>query len=151
MTEKIYLGKVKNTFDGNVANEMLWLEKHSWDCDWYWGFGYIGNKHLHTHFDLTFLSDSQHYIASEIFEQNDTAINITDKAWWIIRDLFVQAYALSKAAAVYRYGGHQTSEEITTIIQDKKMSRILNNDLEIVLNTLWNFLSEIRTPKEVNQ
>ena len=25
----------------NQENEKVWLEKPSWDCDWYWGFGYV--------------------------------------------------------------------------------------------------------------
>ena len=26
-----------------------WLESESWDCNWYWGFGYLGNKNCHYH------------------------------------------------------------------------------------------------------
>ena len=42
-TEKIALGKV----DGNT----IYLSSPSWDCGWYWGFGYLGNKDCHYHID----------------------------------------------------------------------------------------------------
>lgn len=25
----------------NKHNKLVWLEEPSWDCDWYWGFGYM--------------------------------------------------------------------------------------------------------------
>ena len=40
---KRYLGKL----DG----EKVWLAPPSWDRDWYWGYGYIQNKNLHTRFN----------------------------------------------------------------------------------------------------
>ena len=40
-----------------------WLEEPSWDCNWYWGFGYVqtfdrsGNDiDSHQHFDILFLT-----------------------------------------------------------------------------------------------
>ena len=41
--EKIPLGKV----DGKT----IYLSPPSWDCDWYWGFGYLGNEYCHYHVD----------------------------------------------------------------------------------------------------
>ena len=29
--------------------ERVYLSKHSWDCGWYWGFGYVGNRDCHFH------------------------------------------------------------------------------------------------------
>ena len=37
------------------SSEPIFLEGFKWDCDWYWGGGYLGNKNLHTHFDGCFL------------------------------------------------------------------------------------------------
>ena len=56
-TEDYYLIGKDNT------GERVWLEKPSWDCGWYWGFGYLqtmqGNRepsrardiNSHTHWD----------------------------------------------------------------------------------------------------
>ena len=52
----------------NHDGEYVWLEKESWDCGWYWGFGYLhtysNNRcpersrdlNSHFHFDSTFLN-----------------------------------------------------------------------------------------------
>ena len=29
----------------------IYLDGFSWDCGWYWGFGYLGNKNCHYHVD----------------------------------------------------------------------------------------------------
>ena len=130
--DKIYLGKHPD-YDGK-----LFLSKHSWDCGWYWGFGYIGNKNVHTHFDSVFLNDSE--VASNVF----TETPFSDADWWIVRDLFIQAYALKKAAEAYRYGGHQTTVTgVTDIIKDVDMTVRLNADLERVLNMVWNVCANV--------
>lgn len=132
--ERIYLGKLKNDAGTFGAGEPIYLSKHSWDCGWYWGFGYLGNRNLHFHFDS--LLDNSKY-ASDLFEDP----KVSNNDWWVIRDLFVQAYALKKAAEVYYYGGHQTSRKgVTDLIKDDTMVRRLNADLEKVLDTAWDFI-----------
>jgi hypothetical protein len=49
MKKRWLLGNLKGTL------EPVYLEDFSWDCDWYWGGGYVGNKNFHTHFDGCFL------------------------------------------------------------------------------------------------
>ncbi len=137
--KKIFIGKVSEHFEhGSIAGEKIYLTKHSWDCDWYWGFGYIGNKDLHTHFNIVFLETTR-YTPKEIF---DTCI-FDSKTWWVLRDLFVQAYALKKAAEIYQHGGHQTTLTGTTdMIKDLNKAEILNKDLEKILNKIWEIVLE---------
>ena len=128
MKDKVYLG---NTTEYGK----LYLSKHSWDCGWYWGFGYIGNSRLHMHIDSLIGTESN---VDKIF---DKGTPITQSQWWIIRDLFKQAYALQKAAEVYQYGGHQTTKPgITDGIKNLEMAALINKDLKIVLNKVWDFL-----------
>lgn len=141
MEEKIFIGTVKSDVNiPYIKGEKLYLTKHSWDCNWYWGFGYIGNKSLHTHFDNTFLNN--HLTYSEIFYKPiHRDYYFKDSDWYVIKDLFIQAYSLQKTAEVYRYGGHQTiRENITDIIKNQDKANIINKDLELVLNTLWDFI-----------
>lgn len=42
--EKVYLGK--------YGGEDVWLARPSWNCGWYWGFGYVQNRYLHTHLSM---------------------------------------------------------------------------------------------------
>lgn len=130
------LGTVRKDYKENtVSGETIFLSEHNWDCDWYWGFGYVGNGRLHTHFDSTFLSTEAD--VNKIF--SETKIN--QDTWWLLRDLFIQAYALSKSAETYRYGGHQTTKKgVTDIIQDKKMCIRLNKDLKTVLDKIWSLI-----------
>ena len=145
MVNKIYLGKIKNDFNPEdkyscVRGESLYIEKHKWDCGWYWGFGYIGNRNLHTHMDSTFLNGITGI--EEIFEES----TFTQKEWWVIRDLFIQAYALKKCSEVYRNGGHQTTEKGTTdLIKSSTMEKKINADLEKVLNKVWEFMTKDRS------
>jgi len=134
---KIYLGKVSNDYsDSMVAGETLYLDKHKWDCEWYWGMGYIGNTNLHTHFDSSFLGQSI-FEVSKIF----TTTKLTQDDWWILRDLFIQAYALKSAAAVYRYGGHQTEKAMHII--DVDMAATLNSDLKKILDEIWKVVTAV--------
>ena len=141
MTQKIRLGRLKTDAGTHADGEEVYLEKHRWDCGWYWAFGYLGSRTCHFHFDsLLCIKDGKggvKYTASALF--SDTPI--TDTEWWVIRDLFVQAYALKKAAEVYRYGGRQTTLlGVTNLIRSKNLAARLNKDLETVLDTLWNFI-----------
>lgn len=140
--QKIRLGRLKPDAGTSIADgEVVYLEKHRWDCGWYWAFGYLGNRNCHFHFDsLLYIKDGNggvKYEASDLFSETP----ITDKDWWELRDLFVQAYALRKAAEVYRYGGHQTSRPgVADLIRSEEMEARLNKDLEKVLDTLWDFV-----------
>ena len=137
MSEKTYLGRISKDYDCYMSGENCYLTKHSFDCNWYWGFGYIGNNNCHMHFDGTLLT--QETDVNKIF--SDT--KISQNEWWVIRDLFIQAYALKSCAEVYRHGGHQTSKKnVTDVIQSKELETRINIDLEKVLNTLWDYIDK---------
>lgn len=145
MTTRIYLGKVKKGATEFLSGEAVYLTKHQWDCKWYWAFGYIGNSKNHCHFDGQFLGRNPQ-MASELFEETP----LTDTNWWVIRDLFVQAYALKKAAEVYQYGGHQTTVMgLTDMIRNPDKAKALNADLERVLDALWEYVSKAVNHKQV--
>ena len=78
MSEKIFLGTVRDGIEGMIiSGEKLYIEKHSFDCGWYWGFGYIGNKNIHTHFSELLYPDTKKsgynvYNASELFKKGLT-------------------------------------------------------------------------------
>ncbi len=47
--DKWYLGKLIGT------GSRVYLEDFSWNCNWYWGGGYLINSRFHAHFDGAFL------------------------------------------------------------------------------------------------
>ena len=84
------------------------------------------------------LIDAEYNIGN-IFDKGSP---ITQDQWWLIRDLFKQAYALKAAAEVYQYGGHQTTRPgMTDCIKNLEMAARINKDLETVLDKVWDFLS----------
>jgi hypothetical protein len=130
MEEKIYLGRHK-------TNGVTYLTKHKWDCGWYWAFGYVGNSRCHWHI-------------SAIIQHSETSVNhhfestwITQDQWWILRDLFLSAYTLKKAAETYRHGGFQTrsAKPYLTFISEEMEKRI-NEDLGKLLDTIWELVSK---------
>jgi uncharacterized protein YerC len=57
--------------------------------------------------------------------------------------LFKQAYALKECAEVYQYGGHCTTSAETKVIKSLDVAKMLNQDLKIVLDTVWELLEKI--------
>ena len=152
MKDKICIGKVKKEIPASqnynpetdrvfIEGEKLYLEKHSWDCGWYWSFGYIGNKDLHTHCNV-FIKELLWHSKNEVFEKS--IFNNNDN-FWVFKDLLSQAYALKKAAEVYRHGGYCSSlKGVTDIIQSNVQEQIINKDLETVLDAMWDFLINLQ-------
>jgi hypothetical protein len=141
--EYIILGRVKQGAGTYADGQTLVIHKHSWDCGWYWGFGYIGNAQCHFHFDTLI---GRHKV-KDLFEHT----LISDSDWWVIRDLYKQAYALKEAAATYQHGGHLTHRAgVTDIIKDKEVADRLNKDLGTILDKAWAYLQMATTrPLEV--
>jgi hypothetical protein len=148
--EKIFIGKVKSEIKKDqcydpekdsisILGEKLWMTKHSWDCNWYWGFGYIGNKNLHCHADV-FIEKLIWMSKEDVFE---SSIFKTHDQFWEFKDLLKSAYALKKAAEVYHLGGHCISTKRTKLVVNKRREKSVNADLEKVLNTLWDMLTEL--------
>lgn len=42
-TEKIYLGK------RHIDNRLVYIAAPTWDCNWYWSFGYLKASGEHFH------------------------------------------------------------------------------------------------------
>jgi len=119
---------------GMVGDEFCFLSKHAWHCDWYWGFGYVGNNKHHYHIESMIGAETD---VDKIF----SSTRLTQNAWWITRDLFIQAYALKKASEVYRYAGYQIVETgITDVLKCQEKADHLNADLAIILDKVWDFL-----------
>ncbi len=142
MKEKIFLGT------GAKGEGRLYLEKHSWDCDWYWGFGYIGNNHLHMHIESLIKHPAQYDSLWTNVGSHFKSTWLTQGQWWILRDLFISAYALKTAAGVYRYGGYQTEAANTFRVINSERAADINRDLEVLLERIWILLTEWKQAAE---
>lgn len=154
--KKVYL--LGKDLDGT----MYWLEAPSWDCNWYWGFGYVetytnnscpDKAHdikSHQHIDSSFIGKvgvNKDYIYN-IF---DTPLlkggtTFTEEEGWEISELFSQFYTLSKAADLfYSEKGHVAS---TTVKHDsdecKRMYDYIN---QTMMPAIFKRIGEILSPE----
>jgi hypothetical protein len=137
----------------------IYITKPSFDCGWYWSFGYLGNKNEHYH-----LKDYQSKTISikdsedkfHIFEQKrnlnmfdalreDYELNpCIEENLWQFCELAATVYTLKETAEVFGRGGsHYTSNPCFNVIINKaEVKRINEIVLPEVLQTFWNLLSE---------
>lgn len=120
--EKSYaFGKDIYLLGVDESGERYWLEAPSWDCDWYWGFGYVetytNNKNpgrskdiaSHTHID-GFMGQHEYYDTEKgrfvkgeyihnIYDSpRFAAVTFNESEGWELSELFKQFYLLRKMA-----------------------------------------------------
>lgn len=108
----------------NEYDEPLWMEAPSWDCDWYWGFGYVEtytrpndptrSKDIrsHSHFNrlLWFVDEKtgKHYAhLNESPSLKKTVLTTAES--WELSDLMKSFYCLKEAAEIFKRGGSHLS------------------------------------------
>lgn len=135
-------GKDKILFGTNKeTNEKIYLEKPTWDCGWYWSFGYLGNKHCHYHLSNYAKGRNIHMYDALI---NDYDLNDAIKSdLWEFCELAKSIYIMKESAELLGRGGaHYTNNPMKDIIQDKEYTTKLNDDvLPKVMQFFWNKFS----------
>lgn len=123
--------------------EKVWLTPASWDCEWYWGFGYIHQKDSHTHVDSSLMGKQEVYnhekqcwqlsseYVSNIFDSpRFAATTFTENEGWTLSELFKTFYTLKKTAEMYHTGGaHITTNPLSKILKNKKQEDHINKVL----------------------
>lgn len=101
---------------GEVDGKSIYLSAPSWDCDWYWGFGYLGNKYCHYHVKgLTKIEtyDFERGVSKYEFTDlhnglkkhfGDTFIVTSDNDIWTLAELFESFYSLKEYAELCHKG-----------------------------------------------
>ena len=147
-----YLGETEH-------GENLWLEEAKWDCQWYWGFGYVetytNNKypHLakdissHSHFDglVGFKKDNGDYVhhLNESPKMKSTVLG--EKESWELCDLMKSFYTLRDTAELYHQGNsHLTSSHELCLKNKEAYDRINKVELPKIFKRVY----EILTPKD---
>lgn len=128
--EKIFIGKS----DG--LNEFL--AAPSWDCGWYWGFGYLQNENIHHHVDSinkdkSLFDSIKEYYGDTInpkLTENDNA------KLWIFCELMRTFYTLKKTTEVLGRGGsNYTTNPISALIKNVDEVKRIN---EVIMPALFN-------------
>lgn len=119
----------------NQEGKKEWLEEPSWDCNWYWGFGYIetytNNKNpeksrdisMHTHFDSLFLNKNSNCF--DAFKKHYKETTLSDNEIWMLLELMNTFYMCKQWAAVLHCNGsHITESRLKTLKNNEEWERI---------------------------
>ena len=127
-----------------------WMEEPSWDCGWYWGFGYIEtyqeNKNpskaediwSHSHFDLLSEKNMNLY---DGFKEKFTDTPLEDEEIWQLCELMKTFYIMREYAEVLHRGdAHYTENPCKEVIKNDEEWRRIN---EVVLPEVFKEVRKI--------
>lgn len=136
-------------------NDYIWLEAASWNCSWYWGFGYIEvytnqlkpniarDITSHSHWSgLVGKQDDGKYL-HHINEYLKVSV-LTDSESWRLSDLMQSFYTLKESAELLGRGGsHLSSSGNLEILKNLTMVKTIN---EIMLPAIFAEVYKILEP-----
>jgi hypothetical protein len=154
----------KSIFIGKNNNENIYLSAPSWDCGWYWGFGYLGNKDCHYHVDgLTKIQSYNH--GKKVWEYEfvnmydgfkkhfGKSLIVRDSQLWTLCELFKTFYVLKETAEVLGRGGaHYTKNPCADIITNKgEVDRINSKVLPAIFEEIYKILIAAQENESINK
>lgn len=115
------------------------LAPPSWDCGWYWGFGYLQSKDIHHHIDT--LNPNKNMFDALKGYYGDTLTIKDDADLWTFCELVQTFYTLKETAEVLGRGGsNYTRNPCDKIILNKEETKRIN---EIVLPAIFDELEDL--------
>lgn len=116
-----------------------YLAPPSWDCGWYWGFGYLQSKDIHHHIDTL---DRTSNIWDALKAYYGDTLTITDDAdLWTFCELVATFYALKKSAEVLGRGGaHYGTNPVADVVKNEAEARRIN---EVVMPAIFDALETL--------
>ncbi len=145
---------------GIVDGENIYLSPPSWDCGWYWGFGYLGNKDCHYHVDglkkIETYNHEKKVFKYEFVDLHEGFIRHFGKSFivrpsqtWEFAELFATFYHLKNTAEVLHTGGaHLTTNPCAYIIKNPDELKRIN---EIVLPKIFEAIYKILDSNNDNE
>lgn len=120
-------------------NALIYLTAPKWDCDWYWSFGYLGNKNEHYH-----LINFENGRNINMYDALITDYNLNEKLkdnLWIFCELAQTVYTLKETAEVLTRGGsNYTTNPLKDLIKNPNELERLNN---VVLPALFKEIEKL--------
>lgn len=129
--EVYLLGKLK---DG----KNVYLSTPSWDCGWYWGFGYVQSRDFHRHYDSILENNKIHRIG-EWSELEECVLNEDEQ--WKLSELMATAYKLKEAARIF--GGNGAGFSTPT---DKAIRKDIAEEInKVILPAIFAEIDDLMT------
>lgn len=161
--KKIYLlGQDKDGYN-------IYLEAPSWDCNWYWGFGYIErytNKtnpstardvSSHAHWNYSIIGEQKIYSLTQKSwiktgyahhindNQNFKTTVLNDKESWELSELMEKFYTLSKTANLFYNGSAGIASSLDDEFKNEELYNKINHEL---MPKIFKRIDEILTPEK---
>jgi len=134
---------------GTAQTDDRWsckLRAPSWDCEWYWGLGYLGHRDAHFHLDV--LMHTHHTNMYDAIKQEfgDTLTITDDKDLWTFCELMATAYKLKETAEVLGGGGanYTTNPVADTVKNETEAERINSVVLPAIFDAVDSLLAKYR-------
>lgn len=128
---------------GQNNGKNIYLIPPSWDCDWYWGFGYLGNNSCHYHIDG--LEKDKNVNMFDAFKLHfGSTLIVKDNELWTLCELFKTFYTLNQTAEILGRGGsHYTNNPCKDlIINTDEVTRINNVVLPQIFEEIYKILNK---------
>ena len=128
--------------------DFIYLCKPSWDCGWYWGFGYLqGWKRststdftFHSHWDSTMIN--QCHTFNDIESLTQTVLDYNDN--WALAELMRSFYILKETAGLFGRGGaHLAENACRDLLKNEDKAKEIN---QVLLPAIFKKIDEILTP-----
>ena len=125
-------------------NIKYYLKKHSWDCDWYWGKGYIvtysNEKQPERSVDTSSHEHLKGYFTS-LSSIEENSITLSNKERWEFLECMQTANALCEMMEIYNRGGaHMTTNPFKDKLKSNEKYLELKDLAEEQLNYAWELL-----------
>ena len=131
---------------GKNENEPIYLTPPSWDCGWYWSFGYLGNGNCHYHL-RGLMNNTNLYDGMKKYFCN--SLIIRDSQLWAFCELVKTAYDLKDIAEVYNRGGsHYSKNPCAELIKNESEVERIN---EVLLPAIFEEIYKILIPSLNNK
>lgn len=129
-------------------DKKVWLEEASWDCNWYWGLGYIEvfnynytDIEEHTHFDSLFFGTNKG-LPDAWYDYFDETVLDKDGVWKIL-EIMKTLYTVRAYSDMLHLGGSNISSQkdvLELVKNDKEYERINQEVIPQLLEKLYELL-----------
>lgn len=156
MNKKVSSHRGKKVFllGKNNDNRYEWLEQSTFDCDWYWGIGYVetytnnrnpqnsADTRTHNHFDSMFLKGDS--FKFKTFKEHYKETVLTDEEIFKLLELMQTLYTMrAYSDTIHRGGSHYTSNPCSSDIKnEEEYNRINKKVIPSLLNELYKLLGD---------
>lgn len=144
--------KFKDFRIGVMDRRGVLLRVPSFDCGWYWGFGYLGNRDCHFHLNSLEVMDSS-LANKNMYDQliglfGDSLTIPKDKLWQFC-EIVNSVYTLKKAAELFGRGGsHYTTNPDASTLKIPEYENHINSELiPMQIRSLWALLDSIKSAR----